>query len=489
MENQTLSIPHLSWQSSQSVPSLAYSDTSNPCVSGDGSCADVIPLPSLTTRQFDTEFSSDSQSNVPNPCSETSPVTAAANSPAAQVASTQGSKQFLPSLNPANTYAHIPWRVIPLRAQDECASYQSQSAWMAPRSASSPESQHSDDHTAPSSTRSISSTVIYGQEKQNALAVSPSRMRAVSEESLDAISLVSDSRANDVDEVDPVRMFHTQLRAASRQMPEKRKLFLTSGRDLPDLFSVLAERMTLIKQAIENVPEFPLSAISPVVLWKVFEFANPVAECCIPLMLRFIQDMFFAITRTYDPLEFVIGTNANNNNFSSFSLNKHLQQLFEWSDFALMEDVPRMPIAGADTPDNGDIPVGWNKGWERLCLLAARLPLVRNEWELGQVWLCNRNTMRDKLLGLNRDAVLSDTYGIRVDPVSMQLTIGWCAMSVDGAKKPALRFNDVELIPLAEGGFTTSSHVPAVHNLKLRSVQELLDLLGLRVHINDVRRE
>jgi len=66
--------------------------------------------------------------------------------------------------------------------------------------------------------------------------------------------------------------------------------------------------------------------------------------------------------------------------------------------------------------------------------------------------MCDRNTLRDHLFALNKDHILGDVYGIRVDPDSMRLSVGWCTMSVDRANKPAVRFNEVEFIHIYHPG-------------------------------------
>ena len=78
-------------------------------------------------------------------------------------------------------------------------------------------------------------------------------------------------------------------------------------------------------------------------------------------------------------------------------------------------------------------------------------------------------------------------YAIRIDPLDMKVSVGYCIESVDAASNKALRFVDVEFNPLEkEPGFLTYSRMRQVHNLRLQTIQELLDRLGLRTAVGDV---
>ena len=105
--------------------------------------------------------------------------------------------------------------------------------------------------------------------------------------------------------------------------------------------------------------------------------------------------------------------------------------------------------------------------------------------------MCDRNTLRDHLFALNKDHILSDVYGIRVDPDSMRLSVGWCIMSVDGANKPAVCFTEVEFIhissPWEEKPLLISSRVPGVDDRRFSTITDLLHSMELRKHINYVR--
>ena len=296
----------------------------------------------------------------------------------------------------------------------------------------------------------------------------------------------------------PIKQFYAELHVEfshSKISSAQPKDTLTSMADLEKFRTILYKRLNSIQQAVSRVDTLQLKDVSHVALWKMFEIVNPVQEPSVRLMQAFVHGMFLAITRSFDPLietpaRIVDGWGATNlkpNKYAHFSLHDTLMLIFEWKDFALLENVPEPSADGSVDATPG----GWKQGWERLNALADLLPLIRQEWEAGKIWMCSRDQLRDELFAFHKNANVPveelKAYAIRIDPNDMKVSVGYCIESVDAANNKALRFVDVELNPLEkEPGFLTYSRMRQVHNLRLQTVQELLDRLGLRNAVGDV---
>jgi len=144
-------------------------------------------------------------------------------------------------------------------------------------------------------------------------------------------------------------LFLERLRDASTN-PQP-KLPLDTADDLPHLLAVLSQRMVIVREKI--FPASPLAVNIIVVLQlnhafcELFEAVNPVAQPCIPIMLRFIHEMFCIISHTHDPLlrvENILNRDVESDSHVHLSLFSHLRRIFAWSNFSMNEHVPDSSI-------------------------------------------------------------------------------------------------------------------------------------------------